>query len=493
MRNPALKPQAIRSRFAASVGGWVAIAVSCAGTMSGLGMMAAPLLLAPSVYAAPLTRWAFDPATDQLEITVPKGITPRYFLAAEPARIVLDLPGIDVGAVSMQQAYTTGAIRQIRIAQFQPSQARIVLELSADAVLAPGQVELRRVSESAGGDRWILRPLLAAAMPPVAAAPAPAVAPVPPVSSVTPTPAVSPASPASPVPIAPPASAVAPVPAAPTVPTTIATPSMTFPLATPATPAEIPAMPAEPPRRAPEALPPLEPGALQIPVELPPAQTAAGSPSQESQNPGDRSLSAPVLPASPTPPVSAELPAPGTAAAPSSGQSGLINVPSVRSVPAPSSPQAPTAAAARLPVAASGGQSAAGSPSSVVEFGQPLPLQSSLAPATVLIPAGTTLNLRYVGTEPLTLTAEQPQQEVLLLTQAVRDRAGNTVIPANSEVLGRFEIGSQGGQFVVQAISWPGKNLTPTAAAIAYLNAQQPAVIQPNQLLEVRIEKDMAL
>ncbi|HEY9894124.1 MAG TPA: hypothetical protein V6D34_01720, partial [Candidatus Sericytochromatia bacterium] len=45
-----------------------------------------------SAQAASLTNWSFDPTVNQLEITVKDGTTPRYFLMAQPARIVVDLP-----------------------------------------------------------------------------------------------------------------------------------------------------------------------------------------------------------------------------------------------------------------------------------------------------------------------------------------------------------------------------------------------------------------
>lgn len=124
----------------------------------GAATIAVDTLLTPA-QAAALTHWAFDPATVQLEVTVAEGTQPRYFLMAQPARIVLDLPNTQVGAVTAQQTYA-GAIRQVRVSQFQPGVARIVLELSPEATLAPGQVKLEKVA-SGGRDRWVLRPLVA--------------------------------------------------------------------------------------------------------------------------------------------------------------------------------------------------------------------------------------------------------------------------------------------------------------------------------------------
>ncbi|NJO76703.1 MAG: AMIN domain-containing protein [Leptolyngbyaceae cyanobacterium RM1_406_9] len=134
-------------------------------SLIGIGAIAIPPL-APA-QAATLTNWQFDPNTRELWVTVPEGTTPRYFLLAEPPRIVLDLPNTQVGTVPEQQTFN-GAVRQIRVGQFQPGLTRIVIELTASAEFAPGQVELRQE-----GDRWVLRPLLTdgAATPDVATAP----------------------------------------------------------------------------------------------------------------------------------------------------------------------------------------------------------------------------------------------------------------------------------------------------------------------------------
>jgi hypothetical protein len=138
--------------------------------------LTAPLIIAQSpAQAAQLTNWRFDPATQQLEINVNGGTTPRYFLLAQPARIVLDLPNTRVGSVPEQQTYA-GAVRQIRVGQFQPGLTRIVIELSPEAVLGAEQVELQNVGNP-GSDRWVLRPVLAnqpeAVPPPVASRPTP--------------------------------------------------------------------------------------------------------------------------------------------------------------------------------------------------------------------------------------------------------------------------------------------------------------------------------
>jgi hypothetical protein len=184
--------------------------------------------------AAILSSWEYNPSNYELEIIVPGGTTPRYSLAAEPARIIVDLPNTTIGTVSHQQTYG-GAIREIRVAQHEPGVTRIVLELSPGTVLAPGHVELRQVggSGNAEHDRWVLRPLLVTDSPQTATSP-------------------SPAAPAS---------------------------------STPTSSSET-ASPSDRQSAYPPALPPLEPGALEIPIEPPQslAQAEAVLPTVESES-----------------------------------------------------------------------------------------------------------------------------------------------------------------------------------------------------------------
>jgi hypothetical protein len=185
----------------------IGLRLGMVGAIAGLGVAA----LCESALA--LENWQFDAGHEQLVISVPKGVTPQYYLMAEPARIVLDLPNTEVGTAT-EQSYG-GAVRQIRIAQFQPGMTRIVLELSPNTVLAPGQVELKQIpGDGTAIQRWTLRPLLAGAA----------------------------AAPDSKAPILP-----SPVPAIPL---------------------------AQAPSPAADSLPPLEPGAVEIPVEAPAATVA---------------------------------------------------------------------------------------------------------------------------------------------------------------------------------------------------------------------------
>jgi len=564
-----------------------------------LGTSTLTTLIATPVQAATLSNWEFDPATQELLVTVPGGTEPRYFLAAEPARIVLDLPNTAVGTVPLQQTYG-GAIREIRVAQFAPEITRIVLELAPGTVLAPGHVELQPAGEMAGetGDRWVLRPLLATnatvatALPSTSSSPNPAATAATP-SSVpdlpVPTPGeteeLPPLEPgATEIPVAPPDSAttssadntagfsssspsvstdsqepdaaneVANVGQAPeTDPsdhfaadrsevsqpeanqsesvrmpfepvvetTTVAIPdseseSVTEEAATDSvTAAPVTQSPEDSSTDSPEdspeddnthgegaheetvshasaasvatlpELPDASPGALpassnsetvsvpplgaeqmntaDAPTPLTPTRPQSSSPTE---TPGSSSANFPtpsfVSPGSPSPnsnPVPVE-PVPPSASA----QSGEAVVPQ---------PTPPTANVAEPP-------SIAATPTTTtpIEFGQPLPKSASNSSSSatpggasasgsiaysggnsILLPAGTTLNLRYPGETPLELVEGAPRQEVLVLAEAVRDAANNVVLPEGSYVMGRFETGENGTQFVTQAISLQGQSM----------------------------------
>jgi hypothetical protein len=154
----------------------------------------------------------------------------------------------------------------------------------------------------------------------------------------------------------------------------------------------------------------------------------------------------------------------------------------------------------------------------------------------VILPAGTGLNLRYPGSTPLNLQTGTPQQEVLLVQTDVRDRNGNLIVPQGTVVIGRFETSQAGSRFVTQAISLGGQNRLLVAqsealagtrslstektalysgagalaggllgrfsgwgiaggaiagAAASYFTAPRPAVIQPDQVLQVQLLEDL--
>lgn len=120
--------------------------------------------------AALLAKWRFDPAINQLEVTLDEETTPNYFLLAHPPRLVVELPNTQVGKVASKETYS-GVVREIRVGQFQEDVTRIVLELAPEVILAPGLLQLEKAKPEQGNDRWLIRPLIASTSAPTPSAP----------------------------------------------------------------------------------------------------------------------------------------------------------------------------------------------------------------------------------------------------------------------------------------------------------------------------------
>jgi len=440
------------------------------------------------VWAAPLKAWQYDPAANQLEVTLKNGVKPRYFLMARPARIVLDLPDTEVGNVQRQQTYE-GAVRQVRVSQLKPGLTRIVLELSPDVTLMRGQAQLQQVGDAEpSSDRWVLRPLIAQALanPPAA------------LPSLLPTaiqypPGMSPGETggsARPV-----DRSIAPVPDKP-IDIAVPPPAAMAPISTNPPPTKAPLVVAEPAPKiadlptppAPENFPPGIAPTLEQPTmnptssisSAPPAQVPAIEPASRMAQKPTSSLqlpdinpslaipdslppvTAPDVPTAPTvsvPPLDRSRVSPNLS--PELPPSDVTNPKTAVSVP-PLQPTTPNLIAAE--------RQSAKSQSNTIEFGQPLPTlpvmersrsQSSglISYNSALLPAGTVLSLRYPGTQALPLSSES-RQEVLLLQSDLRDRSGRLIASEGTEVLGKFETSGGGSRFIAQAILLRGQNVT---------------------------------
>ncbi|PSB15141.1 AMIN domain-containing protein [Phormidesmis priestleyi ULC007] len=557
-----------------------------------LASLAVCLDSAPA-WAAPLTGWQYDPTANQLEVTLKDGVKPRYFLMARPARIVLDLPDTEVGSVQRQQTYE-GAVRQVRVSQVKPGLTRIVLELSPDATLLRGQAQLQRVGDAEqSSDRWVLRPLLAQAatkqpattssLPPTAIDQAPPVV-YPP--GILPTqPEVSapreadraipniPDKPISDKPISDKPISDKPISDKP-IDIAVSRPTVTPPLSTNLPPTTVPPVVAEPtsPKIANSPTPPspenFPPG---IAPSLEPSVTKPASPDVSPQVPTSNSEPSPRIVQKPAP--SLQLPEinpslaipdslPPVTVPNSATAAPSVSVPPLNRAPIPNSasdlppagvsnpatavtvpPLEPT-----VPQAAIVNRSAKSGQINTIEFGQPLPTlpvleRSSQQPpglisynSGAIVPAGTVLSLRYPGSKALSLQADQPRQEVLVLQNSLRDRAGNLIAPEGTEVLGKFETIGGGSRFIAQAILLQGQNVAIVAqsevlggarkvsndrlirnsgigavagailgglsggnviggaaagAAVTYVTAPKSATIQPGQILDVRLTEDL--
>ncbi|MEG5163325.1 AMIN domain-containing protein [Microcoleus sp. AT3-A2] len=384
--------------------------------------------------ASTVTSWKFDPATNQLEITLPEGTTPTYSLL-NPSQIAVDLPNTEIG-VDATQLYPEGTVRSVGVSQLQPGTARILVNLAPGVGFSAGKVQFQR---SGVENRWVLRP------------------------SIEPTPIVE--------------------------------TSETQPQSA---------------RQVPQNQPPTDSNstaATEIDRAEPPNSLNPATNYSQPPTPNDqiRPLRVPLV---------------------------NVRLDERRGVQAAALPHLePQITAAAAPQ------------QRTLTFGEPLPRGRSNAPlqaaagANVLLPAGTELSLLYPGDRALRLQAKPSREEVLLLQGGIIDSRGNTIVPANTPVIGRFETTNLGTRFVVEAISLNGRNIPLVArsepvegrrvqpsersllrntgigglavfllsgfsgvgllagaaagAATTYVTAPQPATIQPGQIFQVQLTEDL--
>lgn len=392
---------------------------------------AVPATLEPA-NASTVTSWKFDPATNQLEITLPEGTTPRYSLL-NPSQIAVDLPNTEIG-VDATQLYPQGRVRSVEVSQLQPGTARILVNLAPGVGFSAGKVQFQR---SGLENRWVLRPLI------------------------------------------------------------------------------------EPTRimETPETQP-------QPAIQVPQNQRLTDSNSTAAPE-----VDRPEPPTSPNPATNySQPPTPNDQIRPLRVPLVNVRLDERRGVQAAALPRLDPQITAAAPQ------------QRTLTFGEPLPGGRSNAPlqaatgANVLLPAGTELSLLYPGDRALRLQAKPSQEEVLLLQGGIFDSRGNTIVPANTPVIGRFETTNLGSRFVVEAISLNGRNIPLLArsepvggrrqqpsdrsllrntgigglalfllsgfsgvgllagaaggVATTYVAAPQPATIQPGQIFQVQLTED---
>jgi hypothetical protein len=416
------------------VSSWLG-SVSLGVSLAAAATVATVQIILEPANASTVTTWQFDPATNQLEITLPEGTTPTYSLL-NSSQIAVNLPNTEIG-VDATQLYPQGTVRSVAVSQLQPGTARILVNLAPEAAFRAGQVQFQRIGVE---NRWVLRPSIE---------PSPSMK----TPKTQPQPAIQ-----------------VPQNQSPTAPNSTAATKIDRP---------------------------------ELPTSLNPATNSSQPPTPNDQI---RPITVP-----------------------------LVNLPleERRGVQAAAVPRLnPQITAAAAPQ------------QRMLTFGEPLPRGRSNAAlqaeagANVLLPAGTEISLLYPGTEALRLGRAKPRrEEVLLLQGGIFDSRGNTIVPANTPVIGRFETTNLGSQFVVEAISLNGRNIPlfarsqPVAgrrqqpsdrsvlrntgigglalfllsgfsgigllagatagAATTYVAAPQPATIQPGQILQVQLTEDL--
>lgn len=109
-------------------------------------------VLSSAAEAAKLKSWRFDASQNQLHFKTDGGVQPQAKLIFNPTRLVIDLPGTTLERSTVKQQYG-GAIRSIRVGQFEEGTTRVVVEISPGYQLDPQKVKVRGTSPS----QWIVQ------------------------------------------------------------------------------------------------------------------------------------------------------------------------------------------------------------------------------------------------------------------------------------------------------------------------------------------------
>ena len=109
------------------------------------------LALCDSVFAGNLEYWRFNARLSRLEIITDDAVRPNVQLIGNPTRLVVDLPNTDAG---ISKSQTIGSyVREVRVGQFNPQTARMVVELGADYTMRPREIKVRSLAPN----RWFVQ------------------------------------------------------------------------------------------------------------------------------------------------------------------------------------------------------------------------------------------------------------------------------------------------------------------------------------------------
>lgn len=110
------------------------------------------ILVALPVDAATLQFWRFDNQQNQLTFTTDSGVQPRAQLIFNPTRVVIDLPGTTLDQPTINQQ-VGGAIREVRVGQFNANTTRLVIEFNPGYTIDPQQVQVRGTTNR----QWVVQ------------------------------------------------------------------------------------------------------------------------------------------------------------------------------------------------------------------------------------------------------------------------------------------------------------------------------------------------
>ena len=100
------------------------------------------VLLSHPAKADTSVSWRFNANQNQLDLTTDEGVQPKVQLIADPTRLVIDLPGVNLGHPQTKEKVGS-VIQEIRVGQFDSDTTRMVIELAPGYKLDPAKVRVR--------------------------------------------------------------------------------------------------------------------------------------------------------------------------------------------------------------------------------------------------------------------------------------------------------------------------------------------------------------
>ncbi len=104
-------------------------------------------LFSVAAQAGQLQSWRFENEQNRLVFTTRGGVQPKAQLLANPARVVIDLPGISLDKRTASQLLR-GGFQEIRVGQLDNQTTRIVIELAPGYTLDPQGVKFRGATDT---------------------------------------------------------------------------------------------------------------------------------------------------------------------------------------------------------------------------------------------------------------------------------------------------------------------------------------------------------
>jgi N-acetylmuramoyl-L-alanine amidase len=115
--------------------------------LSSVLAVSSAFIIATPAFAGRLETWRFDNTENRLVFTTDSGVQPRAQLIANPVRVVIDLPNTTVDSALLNQA-VGGAIREVRVGQFDAQTTRIVIELSPGYTVDPNAIVVQGITST---------------------------------------------------------------------------------------------------------------------------------------------------------------------------------------------------------------------------------------------------------------------------------------------------------------------------------------------------------